>query len=145
MSYRDGDPALVVGLQAIPLSQDVEGGYGAGQASLEPIPNSMAHFLGVPHHRHHGEDGFHNYQHIPLTTTKDPDVGWVAISPVKAGVGQDDHLTVIAGEWLLYGREPQQGTSPRRRLPLPGVGSVLSPVECLPAKGCSTWHSTSLM
>ena len=36
------------------------------------------------------------HTHVPLATAADLDVGWVALGPVGAGVGQDDQLTVAS-------------------------------------------------
>ena len=92
------DAPVSIRLHSIPLHQDVEGGHGVGQVRGKAFPSPVAHFFAAPHCGQHGEGGFHCHPHIPLTTLADFDVGGVSLGAVKAGVGQDNHLSVILGQ-----------------------------------------------
>ena len=84
-------------------TRNVEGHHQVGQVSLKTAPGQMSHHLAAPYCGHHGKGGFHCHAHVPLSPSADLDVGWVAFGPVKAGVGQDNHPSVVVFQQVSEG------------------------------------------
>ena len=59
ISHREGYEARRVGLEAMPLDQHIEGGYGERQARLKIRPAPMHHFLHMADERQHREHRLH--------------------------------------------------------------------------------------
>ena len=79
----------------------------------------MPHHLAAPYGGHHGEDRFHCHPRVPLSPWAALDVGRVApcssqgqaFGAMKAGVGRDDHLAVIAFQRVSEGLVVDVGRS----------------------------------
>ena len=48
-SHREGHKTRGIGLQTVPLDEDIEGGHGEGQTRLKICPASMHHLFGFDH------------------------------------------------------------------------------------------------
>ena len=97
------DASGCVGFHPIPLHQDVESHHHICQMSFKTAPGQMSHHLAAPYRGHHGEGGFHRHAHVPLSPSADLDVGRVAFGAVKAGIGQDNHPSVVVFQQVSEG------------------------------------------
>src|SRR5882724_8554041 len=90
-SYREGHETRRVGLEAMPLDQDVEGGHGECQTRLKIRPAPMHHLLQMADERQHREHRLHEHTVLPLATLTQFEIARIALGGMEAGVAQDDH------------------------------------------------------
>src|SRR5437773_12074147 len=79
LSHRERHEARRVGLEAMPLDEDIEGGHGERQARLKIRPNPMHRPLKMTDQGQHGEHRFHEHAVLPLATLTQFEVGGVAL------------------------------------------------------------------
>ena len=65
-SHREGHEARRVGLKAMPLDQDIEGGHGEGEPGVKIRPDPVHDFLEVAHEGQHRQDRLYQDAILPL-------------------------------------------------------------------------------
>ena len=101
LSNGDMNEAVFIGLQAIPLHQQVEYGHSEGQAHGEVFPHPMHYLLEMTHQSEHGEHRLYPHTLVPLTTLAELEVGRVSVFGMKSQVSQDNHLVFKLGDKVL--------------------------------------------
>src|SRR6266568_7254125 len=86
LSDRERYETRRVGLEAIPLDEDIEGRHGEGQARLKIGPAPMHDLFEMAHERQHREHRLDEHTVLPLTALTQFQVGRVAFRGMKAGV-----------------------------------------------------------
>ena len=66
LSDREWHETRRVGLEAIPLDEDIEGRYGEGQTRLKIGPAPMHHLFEMEYHRQHREHCLDENTVLPL-------------------------------------------------------------------------------
>src|SRR5215471_13127649 len=66
LGNRERHETRRVGLEAMPLDQDIEGRHGEGQARLKIGPAPMHDLFEMADERQHGEDRLHQHTVFPL-------------------------------------------------------------------------------
>src|SRR5437660_140480 len=102
-SYREGYKARRIGLEAMPLDQDIEGGHGERQARLKIRPAPVHHLFKMADERQHREHRLHQQAVLPLAPLTQFEVGGIALGGVEAGITQDDHASI------KWSNEPLKG------------------------------------
>src|ERR687895_2828940 len=85
---------LFIGLETIPLHQDVEGGHGESQPSPEVVPDPMGEFLEMADQSEHQKHGFYHHTLIPFSSSAELEIGGVSFLSMKSPVRQNDHLVL---------------------------------------------------
>src|ERR671916_122059 len=85
---------LFIGLETIPLHQDVEGGHGESQPSPEVVPDPMGEFLEMADQSEHRKHGFYHHAPIPFSSSAELEIGGVSFLSMKSAVRQNDHLVL---------------------------------------------------
>src|ERR671914_1398912 len=85
---------LFIGLETIPLHQDVEGGHGESQPSPEVVPDPMGEFLEMADQSEHRKHGFYHHTLIPFSSSAELEIGGVSCLSMKSAVRQNDHLVL---------------------------------------------------
>lgn len=116
-SDRQMDKAIVIGLKAMPLHQDVKQSHRIPEMAFEIGPNSMRHFLEVTHGRQHRQHDFNQHAGIPLTSLAEFQVGGLPVLLVKAPIAEDQH---VIGDTV---------DQPLKRRPVIDVGGIASPAH----------------
>src|SRR4029450_12685281 len=65
-SYREGHEARRVGLEAMPLGQDIEGGHGEGETSVKIRPAPAHDLFEMADECQHREHRLHQHPVFPL-------------------------------------------------------------------------------
>lgn len=81
---------MFVGLKAIPLDQQIEGGDGERQASQDIIDDAMHDLFKMADQGQHRKDGFDQHPVVPSAARAELEIGRIAVAGVEAGVGQND-------------------------------------------------------
>src|SRR5918997_2130871 len=85
---------LFIGLETIPLHQDVEGGHGESQPSPEVVPDPMGEFLEMADQSEHRKHGFYHHTLIPFSSSAELEIGGGSLLSMKSAVRQNDHLVL---------------------------------------------------
>src|SRR5436190_23433164 len=94
LSDREGHETRRVGLETMPLDQDIEGGHGERQARLKIGPAPMHHLLQMADQRQHREHGLDEHTILPLAPLTQFEIRGIALGSMEAGVAQDDHTPI---------------------------------------------------
>src|SRR5258707_9347984 len=78
-SDREGHEARRVGLEAVPLDQQIEGGHGERQARLKIRPAPMHHLFEMADERQHREPGLHQHAVLPLAALTQFEIARIAL------------------------------------------------------------------
>src|SRR5215218_8692114 len=97
-------PAVLVGVQPVPLRQQVEGCHREGQPCLEVAPGPMRHTLDVTYCVQHGEHRLDHHAHVPLPSLAYQQVSGVASFEGEKVVSQHDHLLLVIANHRLEDR-----------------------------------------
>ena len=100
---REVYTAIFIGLDAIPLDEQVEHRHGVSQAALEISPNPVHHPLEVAYQGQHGEHRFDNHARVPLAPLANPEVFRMPVFLDKAFITEQHHPGSIALGDLLKG------------------------------------------
>src|SRR5438128_11617999 len=113
-SYREGYEARRIGLEAMPLDQDIEGGHGERQARLKIRPAPVHHLFKMADERQHREHRLHQQAVLPLAPLTQFEVGGMALRRMEARIAQDDHTFFELANEPLKGviRDIRGGTCP---------------------------------
>src|SRR4029450_6120701 len=82
-SDRERHETRRVGLEAMPLDEDIEGRHGEGQARLKIGPAPMHDLFEMADEREHREHRLHQHTVLPLAALTQFQVGWVACRSMK--------------------------------------------------------------
>src|SRR4029077_2733751 len=85
-SYGEGHETRRVGLEAMPLDQEVEGGHGECQTRLKIRPAPMHHLLQRADERQHREHRLHEQTVLPLATLPPCEIARIALGGMKGGL-----------------------------------------------------------
>ena len=103
LSNRELDKAVVIGLKAMPLHQDIEESKRKANMSLKIAPNFVSHVLEVTDIGEHRKNGFDDHAHVPYTWLTEAQVGGMPVLFSEAGVREDDHLVSELVNQMLKG------------------------------------------
>src|SRR4029450_5239209 len=92
LGNRERHKARRIGLEAIPLDQDIEGGHGEREARLKIRPAPMHHLFEMADEREHRENRLHEHTVLPLTALTQFEISGIALRGMEAGITQDNHL-----------------------------------------------------
>ena len=87
-SDREGYEARRVGLEAMPLDEDIEGGHGECQARLKIRPTPMHHLLHMADERQHREHRLYQHTVLPLATLTQFEIARIPLRGMETGVTQ---------------------------------------------------------
>src|SRR6266446_7339062 len=65
LSHREGHQARRMGLEAMPLDQDIEGGHGEGEPGVKILPDPVHDFLEVADDGQYREHRLHQHTVLP--------------------------------------------------------------------------------
>src|SRR3989337_1154339 len=102
-SKREVYTAIFIGLDAVPLDEQVEHSHRVSQAALEISPNPVHHLLEMAHQGQHGEHCFDDHARIPLAPPANADIFRMPILLDKAFITEQHHPGGIALGDLLKG------------------------------------------
>src|SRR2546426_6650769 len=90
-SHRERHEARRIGLETIPLDQDIEGGHGEREPRLKIGPYAVHDSLEMADERQHGEHRLDEQAVLPLATRTQFEVGRIALRRMEGGITQDNH------------------------------------------------------
>src|SRR6266436_8083207 len=79
LSNREGHDARRVGLETMPLDQDIEGGHGERQPCLKILPDAVHDSLEMADERQHREHCLDEHTVLPLAALAQFEVGRIAL------------------------------------------------------------------
>ena len=85
---------LSIGLEPMPLHEEIEGGQREGKPRLEGCPGPMGHFLQMTDSVHHRQHGFHQHPGIPKPPIAEFEIRRIALFRMERRITQDDHLVL---------------------------------------------------
>jgi hypothetical protein len=91
LSKREGHEARHVGLEAMPLDQDIEDGHGEGEPGVKIRPDSVHDLLEVAHDGQHRQDRLDEDAILPLPPLTEFEVGRIALRGMEGRITQDNH------------------------------------------------------
>src|SRR5262245_39722633 len=91
LSDRERHETRRVGLEAMPLDEDIEGRHGEGQARLKIGPAPMHDLFEMADERQHREDGLDEHPVLPLPALTQFEITRIPLCRMEAGITQDDH------------------------------------------------------
>jgi hypothetical protein len=80
-----------MGLEAMPLDQDIEGSYGKREPRLKILPHAVHDPLEMADYGQHEEHRLHQQAVLPLAALTQSEVGGIAFSGMERGITQDNH------------------------------------------------------
>src|SRR5205823_3279136 len=115
LSDRERHETRRVGLEAMPLDEDIEGRYGEGQARLKIGPAPMHDLFEMADERQHREHRLYQHPILPLAPRTQFEVGGIASRGMEGGITQDNHALLKLPNEPLKGviRDIGGGTRPR--------------------------------
>ena len=120
LSHREGDEARRVGLETMPLDQDIEGGHGEREACVEVLPDPVHDFLEVADERQHREHRLDEHPVLPRATLTQFEIARLPLRGMETVVTQDNHLVFALTNEPLKGviRDIGGGTRPPHDQPV---------------------------
>src|SRR5215217_30716 len=91
LSDRERYETRRVGLEAMPLDEDIEGRHGEGQARLKIGPAPMHDLFEMADERQHREHRLDEHPVLPLAALTQFEVGGIALGGMEGGITQDNH------------------------------------------------------
>jgi hypothetical protein len=91
LSHREGHEARRVGLETMPLDQDIEGGHGEGEPGVEIRPDAVHDLFEMTDERQHREHRFDEHTILPLAARTEFEVGRIALGGMEGCITQDNH------------------------------------------------------
>src|SRR5438094_1350274 len=92
LSDRERHETRRVGLEAMPLDEDIEGRHGEGEARLKIGPAPMHDLFEMANERQHREHRLDEHPVLPLPALTQFEIGGIALRGMEAGITQDNHL-----------------------------------------------------
>ena len=114
LSDRERHETRHVGLEAMPLDEDIEGRHGEGQARLKIGPAPMHDLFEMADERQHREHRLHQHTVLPLPPLTQFEIGGIPLCSMEAGITQDNHPPIHLLNQPLKGviRHIGRGTRP---------------------------------
>ena len=114
LCHREGYEARGVGLEAMPLDQQIECGHGECEPGMDIRPGPAHDLFEVADQRQHREHRLHQHAVLPLAALTPCEVGRIAFRSMKGGVAQDNHALFNLANEPLQGviRDIGGGTRP---------------------------------
>src|SRR2546427_2531739 len=114
LSDRERYETRRVGLEAMPLDEDIEGRHGEGQARLKIGPAPMHGLFEMADERQHREHRLDEHTVLPLPALTQFEIRGIPLRGMEAGVAQDDHPPINLLNQPLKGvvRNIGSGTRP---------------------------------
>ena len=94
LSDRERHETRHVGLEAMPLDEDIEGRHGEGEACLKIRPAPMHHLFKMADQRQHREYRLDEHAVLPLPALTQFEVRGIALGGMETRVAQDNHTPV---------------------------------------------------
>jgi hypothetical protein len=94
LSDRERHETRHVGLEAMPLDEDIEGGHGEGEPRLEIRPAPVHDLFEMADERQPRAHRLHQHPVLPLPPLTQFAIGRIALGSMEAGITQDDHAAV---------------------------------------------------
>src|SRR6516164_9800508 len=94
ISDRERHETRHVGLETMPLDEDIEGRHGKREPRLEIRPAPVHDLFEMADERQHREHCLHQHTVLPLPPLTQFEIGRIALGSVEAGITQDDHAAV---------------------------------------------------
>jgi hypothetical protein len=91
LCHREGYEARRVGLETMPLDQDIEGGHGEREPGVEIRPDPMHDPFEMADERQHREHRLDEHTVLPRAALAQFEVGRIALCGMEGRVAQDDH------------------------------------------------------
>ena len=85
-SHREGHEARRVGLETLPLDQDIEGGHGEREPGVERRPDPMHDLLAMADHGQHRQHRFDEDAVVPLAALTQLEVGRIPLGSMEGGI-----------------------------------------------------------
>src|SRR5919198_6549257 len=92
LSDRERHETRRVGLETMPLDEDIEGRHGEGQARLKIGPAPMHDLFEMADQGQHREHRLDEHPVLPLPALTQFEIGGIALGSMEAGITQDNHL-----------------------------------------------------
>src|SRR4029434_7687080 len=102
-SDRERHETRRVGLEAMPLDEDIKGRHGEGQACLKIGPAPVHDLFEMADERQHREDRLHEHTVLPLAALTQFEVGRIPLGRMESGIAQDDHASIDLANQPLKG------------------------------------------
>src|SRR5262245_18218027 len=90
LSDRKGYEPRRVGLQTVPLDQDIEGRHGECEPGMEIRPDPMHELFEMADERQHRQHRLHQHAVLPLPALTEFEVGGVTLSGLESTDAQDN-------------------------------------------------------
>jgi hypothetical protein len=87
-SYREGHEARRVGLEAMPLGQDIEGGHGEREPGVEIRPSPVHDLFEMADERQHRQDRLHEDAIFPRAALTEFEISGIAFRRMEGGITQ---------------------------------------------------------
>src|SRR5215467_10847999 len=91
LSDRERHETRHVGLEAMPLDEDIVGRHGKRQARLKIGPAPVHDLFEMADERPHREHRLHQHPVLPLPPLTQFELGGIALCSMEAGITQDNH------------------------------------------------------
>ena len=86
LRHREGHEARRVGLQTMPLDQDIEGGHGEREPGVEIRPGSVHDLFKMADEGQHRQHRLHQHTVLPLAARTQFEVGGIACRRMEGGL-----------------------------------------------------------
>ena len=93
-SDRERHEARRVGLETMPLDQEIKGGHSEREPGVEILPHAVHHLCEMADYGQHREHRLDQHTVLPLAALTQFEVGGIALSGMEASVTQDNHPSV---------------------------------------------------
>ena len=103
LRYRERHEARRVGLETMPLDQDIEDGHREREPRLKIRPDPVHDLLEVTHDGQHGEHRLNEHAVLPFAARTQFEVGRIPLGGMKSGIAQDDHASIDLSNQPLEG------------------------------------------
>ena len=103
LSHRERHEARRIGLEPMPLDEDMKSHHGEREACVEVLPDPVHALLEVADERQHGAHRLDEHPILPRATLTQCEIARIALRGMETGVTQDNHLV------FALANEPLQG------------------------------------
>lgn len=83
---------MYIGMQAMPLNEEIEGSHGESQTCFEVLPGPVSHMFEMANGGEHGKHRFNNHAHIPGFGFAHFQVLGIGLFGVETMICQHNHL-----------------------------------------------------
>ena len=86
LGHREGHETRRIGLEAMPLDQDIKGRHGERESSLEIRPHAVHDPLEMADQSQYGEHRLHQHAILPRAALAPCEVGRIALRRMEGGI-----------------------------------------------------------